>query len=46
MHEVDRLMSDEQKREEMKKAAAEFFVPNAAKKIARAITEIVLSHEK
>jgi len=44
--EVERLMNDPALRERMKKAAKTFAHPDAARKIAKAIIDIALTHEK
>ncbi|OGI68980.1 hypothetical protein A3A09_03630 [Candidatus Nomurabacteria bacterium RIFCSPLOWO2_01_FULL_42_20] len=44
--EINRLMKDKGKREEMSKAAMAFAKPDAAEKIAREIITLALEHEK
>ena len=46
VQQIDKLMEDEKKREDMKKAAKSFGKPDAAEKIAREIVNIALGHEK
>ncbi|MFC1720880.1 undecaprenyldiphospho-muramoylpentapeptide beta-N-acetylglucosaminyltransferase [Patescibacteria group bacterium] len=46
MSSIDRLMDDENTREEMKQAAKEFARPDAGEKIAREILNLALKHEK
>lgn len=46
MLEIDRIIEDPEEREIMKKAAKEFHKPDAARKVARALVDIGLSHEK
>ena len=44
--EINRIFDNNKIKETMKQKASEFFVPDAAKKIADEIVRIVLSHEK
>jgi UDP-N-acetylglucosamine--N-acetylmuramyl-(pentapeptide) pyrophosphoryl-undecaprenol N-acetylglucosamine transferase len=44
--EINRIYDNPEIKETMKQKARDFFVPDAAKKIAREIIRIVLSHEK
>ncbi|PCI19733.1 undecaprenyldiphospho-muramoylpentapeptide beta-N-acetylglucosaminyltransferase [Candidatus Wolfebacteria bacterium] len=45
LQELDKLMKDDKKREEMKQAAKKFATPDAAEKIAQEIVNIALRHE-
>lgn len=44
--EIDKLIQNQTERERMKKAASQFYKPDAALKIAREILSIALKHEK
>jgi UDP-N-acetylglucosamine--N-acetylmuramyl-(pentapeptide) pyrophosphoryl-undecaprenol N-acetylglucosamine transferase len=46
IREIDRLMSSDELREKMSKSAKDFFIPDAARKIATEILNIAIKHEK
>jgi UDP-N-acetylglucosamine--N-acetylmuramyl-(pentapeptide) pyrophosphoryl-undecaprenol N-acetylglucosamine transferase len=46
MSEIDRILGDEKTKSRMASSAKAFYKPDAAKKIARELVDIALSHEK